>query len=543
LWGKAALRPDPQVTLVFCSHYPLSPTINLSLIGRIRECDLIEDCQWELAILATVHGFYQTLLKEYFRGEIPVPAGLDRDSLADSASVKVKLEAMRRWLLLLDMAITPAMIRTALTPDTDPEIAEAMLRYYSRKDSTADVDRDRTDLVATFLYRHPRVRGQWESRGVALDGSHPTPPFEIALMEILADSDVPPLTEHELRLLSKLEGLRQRVEGIRDFDALLDSGVIPKAREVKKSLGASFYHPSVLAQIAPCNVALGKRFDELFLEVSAQIKKFARTIERQGGNIVAQVDGVDVTVDLVKAMDEEDVLKTDYGISLDRFHRVSRLRKLIQSPRRTFTAPVEVWLPPGLATRVVGGDGASAAAGVHASAMAAANAARQLVVEENRLRTVEGAVRAFVRAANPQLRHIVPMRGFNLSLSEAETEAFSADRIHEEGFQGECARLLVRMVAIAARMSTELEYLRQSASPQWTKVHSDSLALLLQTAGVALEKVESLSARARDLGLEAETAGLKASAEKLRARFADLPGILAEFAVTDPESSAAQTEH
>jgi hypothetical protein len=251
---------------------------------------------------------------------------------------------------------------------------------------------------------------------------------------------------------------------------------------------------------------------------------------------------VDVTVDLVKAMDEEDVLKTDYGISLERFHRVSRLRKLIQSPRRTFAAPVEVALPPNLAARVVGGDGASAAAGVHASAMAAANAARQLVVEENRLRTVEGAVRAFVRAANPQLRHIVPMRGFNLSLSEEETEAFSADRIHEEGFQGDCARLVVRMVAIVARMSTELEYLRQSASPYWAKAHSDSLALLLQTAGVALEKVKSLSARARDLGLEKEVAGLKASAEKLHARFAGLPAILAEYSVAVPESPAP-TEH
>jgi hypothetical protein len=343
-----------------------------------------------------------------------------------------------------------------------------------------------------------------------------------------------------LRLLSKLEGLRQRVEGIRDFDALLDSGVIPKAREIKRMLGPAFYHPSVLAEVAPCNMGIGQRFDQLFLEVSAQIKKFARTIENQGGSIVAQVDGLDVTVDLVKTMDEEDVLKTDYEVSLERFHRVSRLRKLIQTPRRTFTAPVEVSLPPGLATRVVGGDGASAAAGVHASAMAAANAARQLVVEENRLRTVEGAVRAFVRAANPQLRHIVPMRGFNLSLSKAETEAFSADRLHDEGFQGDCARLLVRMVAILARMSTELEYLRQSASAQWAKSHSDSLALLLQTAAVALEKAKTLLARARELGLTEETAGLKASVEKLRARFEDLPPILATYSSVGPQEETTE---
>jgi len=31
---------------------------------------------------------------------------------------------------LLDMAITPAMLRVGVQPDLDPEVAEALLRYY-----------------------------------------------------------------------------------------------------------------------------------------------------------------------------------------------------------------------------------------------------------------------------------------------------------------------------------------------------------------------------------------------------------------------------
>ena len=69
---------------------------------------------------------------------------------------------MYRWLHLLDMAITPAMVRQALTPDTDSEVAEALLRYFVRRREPSDVNRDKTDLIATFLYRHPRVPGQWE---------------------------------------------------------------------------------------------------------------------------------------------------------------------------------------------------------------------------------------------------------------------------------------------------------------------------------------------------------------------------------------------
>ena len=36
---------------------------------------LVEDPKWELAILATVQGFYEKLLQPYAKGEVPVPAG------------------------------------------------------------------------------------------------------------------------------------------------------------------------------------------------------------------------------------------------------------------------------------------------------------------------------------------------------------------------------------------------------------------------------------------------------------------------------------
>ena len=57
-----------------------------------------------------------------------------------------------------------AMLRHALTPDTDSEVAEALLRYFVRRREPSEVNRDKTDLIATFLYRHPRVHGQWQQR-------------------------------------------------------------------------------------------------------------------------------------------------------------------------------------------------------------------------------------------------------------------------------------------------------------------------------------------------------------------------------------------
>ncbi len=223
---------------------------------------MVEDPKWELAILATVQGFFEKLLQSSIDGEVPVPLGLEAISLQQSdGDVHETLGKMRRWLRLLDLAITPAMLRRGFTPDTDPESAEAMLRYYTRKKDMSDVNRDKTDLIATFLYRHPRVPGQWERRGYGLDGSLPLSPYEIALIEILADTDVPSLPEEHVQLLRRFDPLQQEVESFKDFNGLIDSGIIQRVRELKQSLDSSFYHPGVLATVAAHNAAFGARFE------------------------------------------------------------------------------------------------------------------------------------------------------------------------------------------------------------------------------------------------------------------------------------------
>ena len=215
---------------------------------------LAEDLRFELAILATVQGFYQKLMRDALGGDVPIPSGLDEDALRHSErELPTTLSRMYRWLHLLDMAITPAMVRQALTPDTDSEVAEALLRYFVRRREPSDVNRDKTDLIATFLYRHPRVPGQWEQTGYGLDGALPLSPFEIALIEILADSDVPSLPEEHVQLLRRFDPLREEVARFRDFNTLIDSGIIGRVRELKQWLDASFYHPGVLATVAAYN--------------------------------------------------------------------------------------------------------------------------------------------------------------------------------------------------------------------------------------------------------------------------------------------------
>src|SRR2546421_432966 len=67
--------------------------------------------------------------------------------------VEKSIEVLGRWLDLLDMAISPLMVRDALKDATSTETAASLLRYYTQKSSPTENDRDKADFVATFLYR------------------------------------------------------------------------------------------------------------------------------------------------------------------------------------------------------------------------------------------------------------------------------------------------------------------------------------------------------------------------------------------------------
>jgi hypothetical protein len=480
---------------------------------------VVEDPKWELAILATVQGFYEKLLQETVGGEIPVPAGLEAVSLQDDSEVHATLDKMRRWLRLLDQAITPAMLRRAFTTETDPEIAEAVLRYFTRKKDTSDVNRDKTDLVATFLYRHPRVPGQWERRGFGLDGALPLSPFEIALIEILADTDVPSLPEEHVQLLRRFDPLQQEAESHRDLNALLDSEIIPRVRELKQSLDASFYHPGVLATLAPYNAAFGQRFDQLFHAAASEIRQFASALQEQGGSILGNVEGVDVTVEHIAALEDRELLKIDYGVALEKFRRVSKLKLALERrpPIRRFSYPVAT--PAPVAVKATRPASPPRRPVLNVPAMRSAVTQQQISSQEIKLRKVEESIRVFVRVADPKFRQVVPMRFFNLTLTPAEADACSADYLEERSLRGGLARLLLRAVAITARMTTEFEELKRTEnSPSVWKLHADSLLALLEVGRVLSENAAGLTA---DASAQADSAGqetIRVSLQKLRQR-------------------------
>ena len=488
---------------------------------------MVEDPKWELALLATVQGFYQRLLSDQLGGELPAPAHLSPDTISHADDLRSTLHQMHLWIQLLDMAITPAMLRLGVQ-DLDPEVAEALLRFFARHRDDSGANRDKTDLVATFLFRHPRVSGQWERHGYGLDGSIPLSPFEIALLEILSESDVPVLSEAHVQLLREFGPLLDQANRFQDFSALMDSGIIPRVRELKAALGESIYHPGVLATLAPYNAAFGDRFHTLFAAAAQEIKDFANRLEELGGSILSTVDGVEITVEHVAALNQEALLKVDYGAALEKFRRVSRLKKELE--RRP---PIRRATPEHAPSAHAAGSGGAAAAVAPALAsryVPVAITPQALAAEEAKLRRVEESIRVFVRVADPKFRQIVPMRYFNLMLTPAEVEAYTADYLEQTGPRADAARLLLRVVAVTARITTEMEELKRERNSRsvW-KLHADALVVLVDLAKRLVEALERL---ALTIGEQSETRAksepLRGSLEKLRDRTAEAAKIIAE---------------
>ena len=487
---------------------------------------MVEDPKWELALLATVQSFYQRLLSDQLGGELPAPAELAPDVISHAADVHFTLDQMQLWIQLLDMAITPAMLRLAVQSDLDPEVAEALLRYFARHRDDSGANRDKTDLVATFLFRHPRVPGQWEQRGYGLDGSIPLSPYEIALLEILSESDVPVLSENDVQLLREFGPLLDQANRFQDFSALMDSGIIPRVRQLKSSLGESIYHPGVLATLAPYNAAFGDRFQTLFATAAQEIKDYAHRLEELGGSILSTIDGVEVTVEHVAALNQDALMKVDYSAALEKFRRVARLKKELE--RRPPIRRVNPDSTP--SAHAVGVGGAAAAPALAPKYVPAAITPQALSIEEAKLRRVEESIRVFVRVADPKFRQIVPMRYFNLMLSPAEIEAYTADYLEQSGPRADAARMLLRIVAVTARITTETEELKRSRNSRsiW-KLHADSLVILVDLAKRLAEAVDRL---ALVIGQQAETQAnsepLRGSLEKLRERTTEAAKAIAE---------------
>jgi len=111
------------------------------------------------------------------------------------------------------------------------------------------------------------------------------------------------------------------------------------------------------------------------------------------------------------------------------------------------------------------------------------------------------------------------MRFFNLTLTLAEVESYCADYLEEKSLRAGTARALLRLVAVLARMTTELEELKRlgNSTSLW-KLHADSIIVLLEIARNLAEQSSRMIALANQHHGESFAEAIETSLEKLRKR-------------------------
>ncbi len=519
-----------------------------------------QDSPKELRDLTSVNTFYLGLLEKGLGHGVPIPAGIKKIAEAAEApeSVPEADRLLKNWLALLDLATTPPLVRDALKTLPSFDVAHSLLRYFTTKASVRSGDRDKTDCIITHLFRHPSGtpptwhRPEIDSAFEIISQSALA--FEGELYRALGDVHYESMNQEQVRLLREFEFLYQELEEFRHFDQIMDSGIVQRVREIKQSLGKSFYHPDSLANIAAWNDIFGRKFDLLFHDATKQIKTFAENVQKEGGSILSRVEG-DITVQQLKEIETGELLAEDYTFAQDEFRKVSRYQKAVDKhpirpagaapPRPAPSAPAEA-TPQAPAPRpaipVPEETAQPLAASVTAPAPAPAPPARpapspvstqqiqaevlavppsQAVhnsVQEGKIYSARQQIKEHVRnAKEPQPANVVQVKKTKLTLSPGEVEAFRADFEGEKSFRANYANVTMTVVAYLSRMIVEAdEYNQKAGSAYLWKPHADALAYLLTTLDRLSMEAEQLMAVARARGLADKAASLRQSVDKLK---------------------------
>lgn len=434
--------------------------------------------------LSAVHSFYLYLLEASIGHEIPVPAQISHD-----------IESLLHFVLLLDMAVTPQMIRNGFKVQEHRNAPGALLRFYALKSPRRREDRDKVDVIATTLFRTMFSEHTGQS-----DAEHERSvnDFEVLLENIYADVEIPAPPNEHIQLVRRFEILRREVQMFQTFDELIDSNVMQRVRAIKQTLHPSFLHPSVLAVVAHYNVCFHSIFDRLFAQAATDMRSFAAQLQNNGEDeLVSKLKRADL-------LDEEVLQRTP-------MRKMSKVRRTIENDRRTERALADAALASALTTHPEPPLSETNGYNAPTSTLSAAES------ETKELAAVQVTIRSFVRTADAQSARVVPLPNGNVELTDAEVEAFRVDYADERSFRADCAAALVNMACLDARLRSQLQEFEKSKGTAYNwKPHADALAHLLSVGRTIANSSMDLAVLAAKRGLHDKANALHESIDKLR---------------------------
>ena len=416
-----------------------------------------------------IHPIYQAILEAELKHVFPLPQSVS-ELLNGGAQQQPSGEidsSVRQWLALLDLAVSPHMMRTYIKEHgAEDSTLRALIRFTIGKKNHSQDDRDKVDWLATHLFK---VREEQKHR--------PTVWPKADIIEILEGYDTPMLSRFTEDLLMEIPALLDEVKFFENFSQITDSRIIQRARDLKNQFGNEFFHPDVLAAIVNYNLFFGRKFNTLLQDTMKQVHEFAQTSQEN------------------QPPSTQQIMDSDYRMTADALRQISEIcRKEVISGGAGGVNLAGQSLTPEQQLKQLGVD-------VEQEALYLKNRAEELTM---RLRS------------NPNMNS-VPNSFAPLMLSEWEAAAFrTLFPESEQSFRADFARALCRAITLIYRIYEEIpQYLEKKGTEYLWKRHYDSLVYLLYEGRTQKDVLGQLCAASEKRGLPEKSRQLNATSQKL----------------------------
>lgn len=434
---------------------------------------------------ADLHSILSAIVEKELGCPVPVP--LEAKPWLDSGKPDATVpDVAVAWLLLLDLAVNPHLLRRQMKESGAHEATvQALLRFIVGKKTHSQADRDKVDWLATFFFQAREQRTK-----------QPTGWPKALVQEILKGFQFPSLSGAAEDLLSEVSSLLEEVRYFDKFAQITESRIIQRGRELKERFGEELFHPEVLAATINYNLIFGKKFHALLQQTMEKVREFAHSESSGAG---------------------KGVMHDDYRATGDAMQHLSDLGRQ-QEPAKSVPAETAfssfAAQPPAVAASSQGA----------ANSADAGNAERRLEelgisVDMEALNLRRRADELGVRLrANPGLTTL-PGSATSLPLTDWEAVAFrSSYPESEQTFRADFARGIVRAIAIVSLINDEMPaYQAKKGTEYLWKKHYDTLLYLLQEGRSQKDRLLSLSDASEKKGLIDKAKQLLQTAQKLEA--------------------------
>ena len=416
-----------------------------------------------------IHSIYQTLLERELKHSFPLP--LLVEELLDPAKGANESQPAPRtaeeWLELLDLAVTPHMIRSYINErGAEDSSLRVVIRFLVSKKSHTQGDRDKVDWLATRLFK---LREEQKRR--------PTSWPKNDVLEILDGFDFPMLSRYAEDLLMEMPALIDEVKFFENFSQITDSRIIQRARDLKNQFGDEFFHPDVLAAVVNYNLFFGNKFHALMQDTMKQVREFAQSGENRPPTTAQIMD-------------------SDYRLTADALRQLSEIgrKEVVGTAAGASGNLAGQGIPPEQQLKQLGVDVEQEALYLH-----------------NRTEELTMRLRSNLSMTS------VPNSFAPLMLSEWEASAFrTLFPESEQSFRADFARGLCRAITLIYRIYEEIpQYLEKKGTEYLWKRHYDSLVYLLYEGRNQKEILGALGTASEKRGLPEKSRQLQATVQKL----------------------------